>query len=468
MAKYLDRRHIFSLQGILLRCLDTVFVGYGFLMAHDIYLDRYHSIHIYAAVIAACAYAIIANVLGIYRSYDLKLKVWGLGALFSAWMLTLSLLLFFAYITKTSSIFSRVAVSGWVLATPLFLVLLRAANNFLFSHWLRSKEAQRLVAIAGYGDGARRFIKNLSVVPESGAIVSGIYTNDADQLKEITEKKLVLNAGNLKDLVSNVRRGDYSEVYITLDGQAEAQIVELIADLSDCAIPVYFVPDIFTMNLMISRVYHLNNTPIISIYDSPMDASDIVIKRIEDVLLSLVILLIAALPMLFIGLAIKLTSSGPVIFKQRRYGLGGTPIEVWKFRSMTVCDDGGQIVQATKNDRRLTALGRFMRRTSLDELPQFINVLWGDMSVVGPRPHAIAHNELYRKEIQGYMLRHLVKPGITGWAQVNGWRGETDTLEKMEMRIKYDLEYIKNWSFWFDLKIVFLTLLKGFSHKNAY
>lgn len=468
MAKYLSKRHTFSLQGILLRCLDVVFVGYGFLLAHDIYLGRHQSIHLYAAVTAACAFAMIANTLAIYRAYDLKLKVWGLGTLFTAWMLTLSFLLFFAYVTKTTSIFSRVAVSGWILGTPVLLLAFRILNNFLFSHWLKTKEAPRLVAIAGYGDGARRFIKNLSVLPESGAVVSGVYTNDANQMRAISEAGGIISTGNLNDLVEKVKNGAYSEVYITLDGQSETQIADLIADLSDCAIPVYFVPDVFTMNLMVSRVYHLNNTPIISIYDSPMDASDIVLKRIEDIVLSLVILFIAVLPMMFIALAIKLTSSGPVIFKQRRYGLGGEPIEVWKFRSMTVCDDGEQIIQAKKNDRRLTSLGRFMRRTSLDEFPQFINVLKGDMSIVGPRPHAIAHNELYRKEIKGYMLRHLVKPGITGWAQVNGWRGETDTLEKMEMRIKYDLEYIKHWSLWFDLKIVFLTLFKGFLHKNAY
>jgi len=165
---------------------------------------------------------------------------------------------------------------------------------------------------------------------------------------------------------------------------------------------------------------------------------------------------------------VRLTSKGSAIFKQRRYGLQGQEIMVYKFRSMTVCEDGDRVCQATKEDDRITPLGRFLRRTSLDELPQFINVLQGRMSIVGPRPHAVAHNEMYRKLINGYMLRHKVKPGITGWAQVNGLRGETETVDKMKARIEYDLDYIRNWSIWLDLKIVFMTVLKGFTGKNAY
>ena len=172
--------------------------------------------------------------------------------------------------------------------------------------------------------------------------------------------------------------------------------------------------------------------------------------------------------MLIIAAAVKFTSAGPIIFKQRRYGINGEQIEVWKFRSMTTCDNGDVVKQATKNDARITKVGSFIRRTSLDELPQFINVLQGSMSIVGPRPHAVAHNELYRDKINGYMQRHLVKPGITGWAQINGWRGETDTLEKMEKRVEFDLEYIKNWSVIMDIKIIVLTAFRGFRGSSAY
>jgi putative colanic acid biosynthesis UDP-glucose lipid carrier transferase len=165
---------------------------------------------------------------------------------------------------------------------------------------------------------------------------------------------------------------------------------------------------------------------------------------------------------------VKVSSPGPVLFKQRRYGIDGKEISVWKFRTMRVCEDGDHVPQATKKDPRITPLGSFLRRTSLDELPQFVNVLMGRMSIVGPRPHAVAHNELYRGQVKGYMLRHKVRPGITGWAQINGWRGETDTLDKMVNRIEHDLWYIRNWSLWLDLKIIVLTAVRGLTGMNAY
>ncbi len=193
-----------------------------------------------------------------------------------------------------------------------------------------------------------------------------------------------------------------------------------------------------------------------------------VFKRLEDIILSLFILLLISPLLIIISLAVKITSPGPVIFRQTRYGMDGKPIKVWKFRSMVVMENDTEVKQATKDDVRVTNVGKFLRRTSLDELPQFFNVLFGEMSIVGPRPHAVSHNEQYRSLIEGYMLRHKVKPGITGWAQINGWRGETDTLDKMEKRIEFDLEYIRSWSVWLDLKIIVMTIFKGFVNKSAY
>ena len=198
--------------------------------------------------------------------------------------------------------------------------------------------------------------------------------------------------------------------------------------------------------------------PVISVCETPFRGANGVVKRISDVLLSLLILVLILPLLLVVGIAVKITSPGPVIFKQRRYGLDGEEILVYKFRSMTVTEDGGDIRQAQKGDRRITPLGAFMRRTSIDELPQFVNVLQGRMSIVGPRPHAVAHNELYRKLIKGYMVRHKVRPGITGWAQVNGYRGETVTLDKMQGRIDYDLDYLRNWSLRLDLHIILKTI----------
>jgi putative colanic acid biosynthesis UDP-glucose lipid carrier transferase len=208
--------------------------------------------------------------------------------------------------------------------------------------------------------------------------------------------------------------------------------------------------------------------PVIGIRESPFTGINSMIKRISDIVLALIIQILLTPIMLTIALAVKLTSPGPVIFRQRRYGLYGEQILVYKFRSMTVAEDGAKVVQATKGDQRLTKIGGFLRRTSLDELPQFINVLQGRMSIVGPRPHAVAHNEQYRKLIKGYMLRHKAKPGITGWAQVNGLRGETDTLEKMEARIQFDLDYLRNWSLLLDMWIIVRTVLVVLKRDNAH
>jgi putative colanic acid biosynthesis UDP-glucose lipid carrier transferase len=192
------------------------------------------------------------------------------------------------------------------------------------------------------------------------------------------------------------------------------------------------------------------------------------IKRTSDLVLASLILVLLTPLMLMIALAVRITSPGPIIFRQRRYGLYGEEIKVYKFRSMKVAEDGDTVVQARKDDQRVTPIGAFLRRTSLDELPQFVNVLQGRMSIVGPRPHAVAHNEQYRKLIKGYMLRHKVKPGITGWAQVNGLRGETATLDRMEARIQHDLDYLRNWSVWLDLWIILKTVKVVLARENAH
>jgi putative colanic acid biosynthesis UDP-glucose lipid carrier transferase len=206
---------------------------------------------------------------------------------------------------------------------------------------------------------------------------------------------------------------------------------------------------------------------VVSIFETPFMGTEGWLKRFEDIVLGTLAVLVAAIPMAIVAIGIKLTSKGPVLFKQRRYGLHGEVIDVYKFRSMTVSEDGTNVRQATANDSRITPFGAFLRRSSLDELPQLFHVVTGSMSLVGPRPHAVAHNEAYRKHIYGYMLRHKVKPGLTGWAQVNGWRGETDTLEKMEKRIEHDLEYIRRWNLLLDIKIVFLTIFGRAVHQNA-
>lgn len=242
----------------------------------------------------------------------------------------------------------------------------------------------------------------------------------------------------------------------------------MIHALGDTTTNVYMVPNFLLNNLMHGNVGRVGALDTISVFESPISGMKDFYKRSFDLLFSACALIGLAPVFAVIAVAIKLDSKGAVFFRQDRYGLDGKRIGVYKFRSMSVMDNDAVVKQATKNDRRITKVGAFLRKTSLDELPQFFNVLMGDMSVVGPRPHAVAHNEEYRKRVDYYMLRHKVRPGITGWAQINGWRGETDTLEKMEKRIEYDLDYIRHWSIWFDVKIIFWTFFKGFVNKNAY
>jgi putative colanic acid biosynthesis UDP-glucose lipid carrier transferase len=267
--------------------------------------------------------------------------------------------------------------------------------------------------------------------------------------------------------VSKARSGGFDLLYIALPLRDEAVIRFLLDALADSSVVVKYAPDLLGFELLHSSWSDINGIPVVHLQDSPIRGMSALLKCLEDVVLSLVILLLISPVLILTALAIKLTSSGPVLFKQTRYGLNGKPIKVWKFRSMTVCEDGA-ISQATKNDVRVTRVGAFIRRTSIDEMPQFFNVLGGSMSIVGPRPHAVVHNEEFRKIAPSYMRRHLVKPGITGWAQVNGWRGETDSEEKILKRTEFDLYYIQHWSIWFDIKIVFLTILKGFFNQNAY
>jgi putative colanic acid biosynthesis UDP-glucose lipid carrier transferase len=242
----------------------------------------------------------------------------------------------------------------------------------------------------------------------------------------------------------------------------------LMDALHDTTASIYMVPDVFLYDLIQARVHNIGGVPVVGMRETPFVTINSFSKRVMDVVLSLIILMLIS-PILFaVAIGVKFSSPGPVLFKQRRYCLSGEEIENYKFRSITVQENGEKVQQATRNDPRVTKFGGILRRTSLDELPQFINVLQGRMSIVGPRPHAVAHNEMYRKLISGYMIRHKVKPGITGWAQVNGLRGETDTLEKMQQRVNYDLAYLREWSTAFDFRIIvrtFLVLIRG---ENAY
>ena len=385
-----------------------------------------------------------------------------------SWLTTCLLIVSGLFIAHSSFDFSKPVIELWLPLTPLAIILFhttrRSIMSFLRMHGLNT----RYYAILGANTLGLRLKIALSEMPWLGYSFVGFF----DDRVEIQEDRINETAeplsGNFKDLLTLAQNEQIDHIYITLPLRAEIRINQLIQELADSTVSVNIVPDFFTFNLIQSKWSNVQGIPVVSVFDTPFSSLDGATKRIEDLLLCAIILPLITLPMLIIAIAIKLTSPGPVIFKQKRYGIKGEQIEVWKFRSMSVCENGDTIKQATVNDSRITPLGAFLRRTSLDELPQFLNVLQGTMSVVGPRPHAVAHNEYYRKQIQGYMLRHKVKPGITGQAQINGCRGETDTIEKMEARVHHDLEYLRNWSLWLDVKIVFLTIFKGFVSKQAY
>jgi putative colanic acid biosysnthesis UDP-glucose lipid carrier transferase len=325
----------------------------------------------------------------------------------------------------------------------------------------------RRAAIVGIGESGLKMYQQLLQNPELGYVFGGFF-DDRSNERLADEFPDVVLEGTIESLIDRTREGEYDVIFLALPLKAQKRIDEILQRCGDTTASVHLIPDFFTYNLIHARLSEVGSIQTLSVYDTPIFGFNDFLKRLFDIVFSLCVLSVIALPMLIIALLVKVTSPGPVIFKQYRYGLDGKKIQVWKFRSMSVMENSDTVVQAKKNDMRVTRVGAVIRRTSLDELPQFINVLQGRMSVVGPRPHAVAHNEEYRKLIPYYMLRHKVKPGITGWAQVNGYRGETDTLDKMTGRIDYDLDYIRNWSLWMDIKIVFLTFFKGFTGSNVH
>ena len=391
---------------------------------------------------------------------------------FLSWIVVIAVLSVLGYVTKTSIFFSRKVILTWMTVTPAALVTLRL-QVYLGLRWLRHQGRNtRVVVIAGAGDLGRRLAKNIIDTPWLGMRLSGFFDDRLQGEVEIpargNKRGTYRILGNLEDMVPYTQGNRVDMVYLALPLRAEERLRQVVEALQDTTASVYYVPDVFTFSLLTAGFTDLRGIPLISLWETPFFGINGWVKRVEDLVLASLILLSVSPIMLLIALGVKFSSAGPIIFKQRRYGLDGDEIVVYKFRTMKVCEDGAQVPQATSHDHRVTPLGRFLRRTSLDELPQFFNVLQGTMSIVGPRPHAVAHNEYYRRLIPGYMLRHKVRPGLTGWAQVNGWRGETETLDKMEKRVEFDLDYLRRWSLGFDLKIIWLTVWRSLTDTQAY
>jgi putative colanic acid biosynthesis UDP-glucose lipid carrier transferase len=383
-----------------------------------------------------------------------------------AWLAMSGLLFVFGWASHYLAYFDRGVLLTWFWLAPTTQV---AAHFALRAAAPAIREMQgrvRRVVLAGMNEQGVDLARRLSADVYLNARVMGFFDDRERDRLEYREEYALL--GRISDLPEYARTHPVDSIYLSLPMASQSRIVALLEGLRDTTASIYFVPDTFVTDLIQGRMDVVGGVPVVAVCETPFTGFDGVVKRCSDVVLSLLILALIAPLLIAIALGVKLTSPGPAIFRQRRYGLDGREIVVYKFRTMTVLEDGAVIEQAQKDDPRLTPFGRLLRRLSLDELPQFLNVLQGRMSIVGPRPHAVAHNEMYRKLIRGYMLRHKVRPGITGWAQVNGCRGETQALEKMKARIEYDLEYLRNWSLRLDLFIIAKTVWVVFRSEQAY
>jgi len=405
---------------------------------------------------------------GIYNFAHLPVMFEQARRLVLTWPAIVAGMLTLGFATQSLDEVSRSWVGLWLVFGFAGLIAVRIGLKAQIRAWNRAGRLTKNVVVIGAGEHGRRFIEHLRRSDRSINLL-GLFDDRRDRVPDYVSGYPVL--GTIDDLLVFARENPVDQVVVALPWGAEQRLLQWMKKLRNLPVDVRLCPDMIGFHLPHRGISHLAGVPLLNVFEKPLAGWDWIVKAIEDRVLAALILLMIAPVMLAIAVAVKLTSKGPVLFRQKRYGFNNEVIEVFKFRSMYVgdCDSGqGSVRQATRWDSRITPVGRILRRTSLDELPQFLNVLKGDMSIVGPRPHAVAHNEQYARLIDEYLARHRVKPGITGWAQVNGLRGETDTLEKMERRVQCDLFYIENWSLMFDLRIILMTLSVGFSNPNAY
>jgi putative colanic acid biosysnthesis UDP-glucose lipid carrier transferase len=385
--------------------------------------------------------------------------------IFSEWLLVSAALLLLAFALKVTELFSRRVILTWFAITPFVVVAAQVGfRRYAAFSALRGKILHSHV-IVGANEVGERLARRLRANPHLGAFRGFFDDRHSQRLPGLPPEELL---GGTADMADYVRLNSVSSIYICLPMRPDERVMRVLEELKDTTASVYFVPDLYAFDTMQAQVCDLDGIPLFAVRETPFAGMNGVLKRGSDIVFATVLLLAIWPLLLAIAAGVRMTSPGPVLFRQRRYGLYGESINVYKFRTMRVCEDGQTIPQAQRNDPRVTRFGSFLRRTSLDELPQLFNVLSGTMSLVGPRPHAVSHNEEYRKVIAGYMLRHKVRPGITGWAQVNGLRGETETVEKMQKRVEYDLDYLRNWSLRLDLSILVRTARVVLRDRNAY
>ncbi|WP_421885770.1 undecaprenyl-phosphate glucose phosphotransferase [Methylibium sp.] len=384
----------------------------------------------------------------------------------SSWLVLLAILALCGYATRSLQFFSRDVLITWALLVPFLQWIAVWIGKVVIRRRSALPEARRTAVVIGASPLGVKVARALTTGGDAGIDFVGYFDDRTDERVHVDG--MAKRLGGLAEVASYVSTHGIREVYITLPLGSQPRIVELLESVQGTTASLYFVPDVFGISIIQGRFEDVNGVPVVGICETPFTGTNDLVKRVSDMMIASIILVLISPVLIAVAIGVKLSSPGPIIFRQKRNGLDGDEITVYKFRSMTTQDNGAVIKQATKGDSRITKFGAFIRRTSLDELPQFFNVLQGRMSIVGPRPHAVAHNQMYRELIKAYMVRHKVKPGITGWAQVNGFRGETDTVEKMQARVEYDLEYLRNWSLALDLQIIIRTVRMMFFDRNAY
>lgn len=450
-----------------LRLADGATVTISLWAAQRLLQEPVHDRTWLVAMFASIVFYFCGELLGLYRTSRSRSPDSELVATTWAWGLAMTILLGFGFLTRVSDSFARSSVIAWFVLACLGLMLGRMISRAITEACCLRGIGVKRAAIAGLNELGLQVADNARNHPECGLQIVGFFDDrERDRLATLDDSYPRFGGG-INEMLALAKAGKIDTVLVTLPMRAEKRIQSIMSELADSTASVYIVPDFFVFELLHSRWSEIGGLPVVSVFESPLYGVDGILKRSLDAALAALALVCLSPIMLLCALAVKLTSPGPIFFRQKRYGLDGQEILVWKFRSMRVCDNGPVVKQAVKNDPRVTPIGKLLRKSSLDELPQLFNVIAGNMSLVGPRPHASAHNEHFRKLVRGYMLRHKVKPGITGLAQVEGSRGETDTIEKMEQRIHLDHRYIREWSLWLDIKIMFKTIWVVFA-KEAY
>ncbi|MDQ6619125.1 MAG: undecaprenyl-phosphate glucose phosphotransferase [Pseudomonadota bacterium] len=448
----------------LVRTLDPLLVAITGLAVYAAYLggidppERY----VLAMVGMSFACATLFPFIGLYSPQRGVTLFEEVRRLANAWLILAAIWFAFLFLSKTGIEFSRVWSTYWIVGGFATHLVFRGGIRAILRALRRRGYNLRHVMIIGAGRLGQEIAERLRRTPWSGLAVRAFYDDDPQLAGAVLEGVPV--KGPVDRALQDLDADAIDQVWIALPMRAEARIRELLLGLRMHPVQVRFVPDIFNFTLLHHSMTEIAGFPVINLTDSPLDGANRVVKNIEDLALSLVILTFGSPVMLLIALAVKLSSPGPVLYAQQRVTWNGERFMMLKFRSMPVnAEAHSGPVWATRGEPRATRLGSFLRRTSLDELPQFINVLRGEMSIVGPRPERPEFVHRFRQEIPGYMQKHLVKAGITGWAQVNDLRGDTNLQE----RIRYDLYYIENWSLWFDLRIMALTVIHIFRSRHA-